>query len=572
MPRGTQEIGYTVRINNTREDRPGPLIDRRARASQNKGQDGFHQTGSRTKMEIADNARMSPITNENAVLTNRIEGDYKSRKTIGRSKTTVSDAPRNLNQPDGHRTRPEEKFMDEAEERGPGNTSRPVERLRATTRMRSLDNPVSNQSTEELDLQSKVRKGVLPQRVNRSGLVVTTTERVRESNEKTRVTPEQNRHVTSNGRAPELLRNRSSNRRAPEQSLDHNLSTPVQAHHGHRNTRTLEEFDYYDSSIQSPNHQQRKINHQIDETASGDIEEFQPRLRVRTSEKVTRPSYDVRAPEGVRRSNILDRVSVPVQNSKRRTQTLEKQSSNVRTPDHVSHATRKDNGIHQTKNYRADVEQNRNSDRFLIKASENESAVTGNSRSSAYNDNIKTTSNENEKGAQKKPRHQSSHHRRDKTKAAATATSGYNQNKQQDHSYSATKENKLQPRNSTEYSNSVAVNGVHEKSSRDLKVSVVSPSSRPTLEAAPQMPPSQTTSKGIGEVRQTKTSKRRRNKEIPADQELTYPIDMTVRETILALDSFLKEQDPDAQSIASSQFTEHHELMIHHDLTGTSNF
>ena len=113
------------------------------------------------------------------------------------------------------------------------------------------------------------------------------------------------------------------------------------------------------------------------------------------------------------------------------------------------------------------------------------------------------------------------------------------------------------------------MNGVHEKSSRDLKVSTYV---RSTLEAFPQIPPSQATSIGIGEVHQTKASKRRRNKEIAADQELTYPIDMTVRDTIRALDSFLKEQDPDAQSIASSQFTEHHELVIHHGLTGTSNF
>lgn len=71
---------------------------------------------------------------------------------------------------------------------------------------------------------------------------------------------------------------------------------------------------------------------------------------------------------------------------------------------------------------------------------------------------------------------------------------------------------------------------------------------------------------------QTRTRKKR-NREIAADSELIYPVDNTVRETIRNLDSYLKEQDPDAQSIASSQFTtEHHELIIHPQRPELSNF
>ena len=425
MPRETQEIGYTIRINN-HEDRPSPglSVDRRARSRQNKGQDGFRQTSSKAGMEtVNENAQMSPMPNENVVVATKEEGDYKFRKTIGRSRTTVSDAPRYLNQ-SGHGVRSEGKFLDEAEVGRPaGNTSRPVGRLHCTTRASSLDNPNHNQRTEELDLQSKERKGVLTERVSRSGLVLTTTERVRQSNENAFLTQEQNRHVASNGNAPEVPKYRSSTRITPEQSLDHNLSTAVQARHAHRNTRTLEEFDYCDSSIQSPNYQRRRMDNKMDEAENRSNEQFQPDLRVRTSEKVIRPRNDVRSPEEFRRSNILDRSSVglPVQNSKQRTQTLEKQSSNVRRADQVYHATRKENGIHQTKNNRADMKQNRNTDQSLIQTPENEFAFSGNTRSSAYNDDIKTTSNETEKVAQKKSRHQSSHKHRDNAKAAASA-------------------------------------------------------------------------------------------------------------------------------------------------------
>lgn len=576
LPRGTQQTGYTIRIN-THEDRQN-------RARQNKRQEGFQRTANRTEMETVDeNARLSPITNANFAVTPRQEVDYRSRKTIGRSRTTVSDDPRTLNQT-RHRGHSEEAFLDEEEVVAPGNTGRPVERLRCTTRTRSLDNPIGDQRTEDLNHQSKVRKEVIPERVKRnSGLVVTTSGRVRQLNEnERRSTTEHNRHVSTSVRSSEvgLLQHPNSNRIHPERRYDNNLSNQTQVSHAHRNIRALEEFDYHDSSIQSPNHQPRRINYKMDEAENRgiDSEQFQQsHRRVRTSKTVIRPNYDIRKPEEFRRSNILDSTSVPVQNLMGRIQMVEKQNW---TADREYQDTRKHNDTQQTKNNLADIKQTRNTGRFVIRAPETELTFAGNTRSSARNDDIKMTSNENEIGAEMKSRSQPTRNHRDrpsvKANAAASATPGYNQNKHQSHSYSTAKENILQPSNSIEYLDSTApvatVNGVHAQSSQDLKVSTSFSHSRSTLDIVPQLSPSQMTSNDIGQVHQTKKSKRRRNKEIAADQELTYPIDMTVRETIRALDSFLKEQDPDAQSVASSQFTEHRELMIHHDPAGTSNF
>ena len=41
-----------------------------------------------------------------------------------------------------------------------------------------------------------------------------------------------------------------------------------------------------------------------------------------------------------------------------------------------------------------------------------------------------------------------------------------------------------------------------------------------------------------------------------SNESLPYPIDSSVRESIRDLDAFLREQDPDSLSLASSQFTE----------------